>query len=147
MYALPDPFYQETAPVHTDMYIESQYAAAPLLAPDHKDRSAIYTHARQQGRWNQVVAGLDPASDFMKLLTYCPVRMMTCDMPPTFIIHGRADTDVSYDQAAQTAAALQSMGVEHRFISLDCGHGVYGDGADEAMRGSADFLDRHTSIT
>lgn len=143
MYARPDAFYIRTEKPYTQDYADAQYASAVLLAPDGKDRGAIYLRSRQQGTWNQVVAGLDPDKDLEAMIRFCPVRVMTCDMPPSFLIHGTADTDVSYDQAVQTAATLKSLGVAHEFVSLPCGHGVYGEGADEAMERSADFMELH----
>jgi len=140
MYAKPDPFYISTQPAYTEAYALAQRSPAPLTAPDEKDRMAMYFRARQLGAWNQLVAGLDPVSDFDALLPYCPVRMMTADTPPVFLIHGEADTDVSPCQAYQTAAMLASLDVRHRLIMLPCGHGVYGEGADEALRASVDFL-------
>lgn len=143
MYAKPDAFYQETEKAYTEEEALAKYAPAPLLGSNDMTRNAIYHRARQHGTWNQVVAGMDPVADFYDLLPYCPVRVMSCDTPPTFIVHGTADTDVSYAQAVQTDAMLQAQGVPHVFISLSCGHGVYGEGADEAMTQSADFLDKY----
>lgn len=143
MYTQPSLYYIQTQPAYTQAYVLEQRSRYPLAVPDGKDRLAIYYHARQTGTWNQLVCHLDPNDDVGSILPDCPVRMMTKDASPVFLVHGTEDMDVSYHQALLTESMLRALGVDCELISLPCGHGVYGKGADEAMARSADFVDRH----
>ena len=46
---------------------------------------------------------------------YCPVRHVTPEYPPTFLIHGTEDTDVPYAESENMADKLAKAGVQHEF--------------------------------
>lgn len=47
-----------------------------------------------------------------------PVYHITSSSPPTFTIHGTADTTVDRDQAKELVDKLKEKGVEHEFLSI-----------------------------
>jgi dipeptidyl aminopeptidase/acylaminoacyl peptidase len=47
-----------------------------------------------------------------------PVKNVTADYPPTFLMHGTIDTDVPHEQSAHMAEQLKQHGVRHEFISI-----------------------------
>jgi acetyl esterase/lipase len=52
-----------------------------------------------------------------------PVHHVTCQSPPTLILHGLADTTVDRDQSSELARVLAEHGVEHQLLLLpDAGH-------------------------
>jgi acetyl esterase/lipase len=88
------------------------------------ERGKFYTYCRQQGIWTSVVSGLDIVRDRDQILAYCPAYHVTPDYPPTFLIHGDADTDVPYDQSVQMADAFREHGVPYQFATIHgAGHG------------------------
>jgi dipeptidyl aminopeptidase/acylaminoacyl peptidase len=100
--------------------------------PANSNRGRFYLWCRQQGRWNQEVAGLDPATQNKLFDPYCPARNVTKRYPPTMLLHGDADTDVPFEQSEQMERVLRREGVEVEFIRMPGGaHGF--DGRPEAQ--------------
>jgi acetyl esterase/lipase len=94
-------------------------------------RSRFYLYCRQQGRWPREVTGHDPDQEPEWFESYCPVRNVTPEYPPTMLIHGEEDTDVPFEQSLLMSEALKRHGVEHELIALaGRGHGFDGEGME-----------------
>jgi acetyl esterase/lipase len=108
------------------------------------DGGAVYQHARRSGNWARVVSGWDPVTEAEKFRPYMPERNVTADFPPTFLIHGEADTDVPYECSTRMAEQFKKFGVPYRLVSFpDAEHGLPGvDKAkvDAAYRDAAAFV-------
>jgi acetyl esterase/lipase len=87
---------------------------SPLLP-----RYEFYVFCRQNGRWPQEIAGLDPLSQSEQLSNLSPERLVGPHYPPTFLLHGDRDTDVPYEMSERMAAVLQQQGVEHRLLKME----------------------------
>ncbi|MGD1994840.1 MAG: prolyl oligopeptidase family serine peptidase, partial [Anaerolineae bacterium] len=59
----------------------------------------------------------DPATEATAFAALEPVQNTDVDYPPTLLLHGRADTDVPFQQAQRMAAALEAAGVENELVS------------------------------
>jgi len=91
------------------------------------DGGGFYQHSRRSGTWAAAVSGWNPTADADKFTPFMPERNVTAQYPPTFIIHGDADTDVPYDSSAGMDAALAKAGVEHKLIRFaGAEHGLPG---------------------
>lgn len=126
-YSRPDPFYSRMPAVPR----EEAYAAVGQQvltgAESPNNRGKFYLYCRQHGIWPQEVAGLDPATQRRAFDRYCPIRNVTRKYPPTFLLHGDADTDVPYAQSVAMDAELTRRDVEHQFITIPGGpHGFDG---------------------
>jgi dipeptidyl aminopeptidase/acylaminoacyl peptidase len=89
-------------------------------------------YVRRRGLWPNAITGWDPATEPEKFVPYLPVRNVTPAYPPTFLMHGREDSDVPYAVAEQMAAELARHGVEHRLVGIEGGEHGY-QGADPAV--------------
>lgn len=105
---------------------------------------AFYQYCRQHGLWPWAVSGWNPWLEAEKFIPYMPLHGVTPGFPPTFLVHGEADSDVPHEQSVQMAAALRREGVEHRLILVpDAEHGLRGGDPRriaEALRDAAEFL-------
>jgi acetyl esterase/lipase len=110
-YSRPDPF----------------YCRQPLVTKEEADRPGsgkLYLYCRQQGLWPKVLTGHDPDAEPRAFESYCPVRNVTKDYPPTLLIHGTKDTDVPYSLSVQMDKELRAKDVPHKFITIPDGiHG------------------------
>jgi acetyl esterase/lipase len=130
---------------------EEAYAQVrgPAVA-DARDRKGngggFYQYCRQTGTWPKAVSGWDPKREGEKFYPYMPVRNVTGEYPPTFLIHGTADTDVPYEQSALMAGEFTKRGVRHELAPVPgAEHGLAGGGAKlvEAAYGRAfAFVDK-----
>ena len=106
-------------------------------------------HCRQQGIWPNEVAGHDPHTEPQWFDPYCPLRNVTAQYPPTFLVHGTADTDVPYAESKNMAAKLAESGVGHEFITVaGAGHGLSGakpERVTEIAQQAAEYIKTHTS--
>jgi acetyl esterase/lipase len=132
-YAKPDAFYRKQPLVPK----EEAYAAVgktPLAAAVGKsNRGRFYLYCRQQGIWNQEVAGLDPAKETKAFDPFCPARNVTAQYPRTLLIHGTKDTDVPYEQSVEMDRELTRAKVPHELITVEgAGHGI-GDAKPEVI--------------
>jgi acetyl esterase/lipase len=111
------------------------------------DGGAFNGYVRQRGLWPMAVSGWDPLAETEKFVPYLPVRNVSADYPPTFIIHGREDLDIPYAVAEDMVAELVRCGVEHRLIGIDHGgHGYIGADptiVEQAHRQAFEFVYRH----
>ncbi len=126
-----------------------QVSGAPIAnGGDRKgDGSAFNDFVRRSAEWPKAISGWDPKTETERFLRYRPVRNVTRDYPPTFLMHGEADTDVPFEQPQQMAAELARQGVEHRLIGIPgAEHGYRGGNQQllkEGHREAAAFVRRH----
>jgi acetyl esterase/lipase len=116
-------------------------------ARDRKgDGSVFYQFCRQQGLWPKAVSGWDPHAEPDKFFPYMPLKNVTADYPPTFLIHGEKDTDVPHEQSVLMAAELKKHGVDHRLLSIPgAEHGLAGVNSkvsDDAYQAAVAFLEQ-----
>ncbi len=136
---LVGPWYSEPSPHprHNKVKVSREEAYRQVGAEpvaDARDRKgnggAFYLYCRQTGSWPKAVSGWDPHKEAEKFAPFMPLKNVTRDYPPTFLLHGEADTDVPYEQSLLMAAELKRHGVKHRLIGIPKGeHGL--DGGDK----------------
>jgi dipeptidyl aminopeptidase/acylaminoacyl peptidase len=78
------------------------------------------------------------------------VKNVTAQYPPTYLMHGAADTDVPYEQSVMMATEFRKHGVPHEFITLQNGEHDF-SGADpvlveKAYRGAIAFVKKHLGM-
>jgi acetyl esterase/lipase len=124
-YSRPDPFYLRQPPVSRDEALTA-VGATPLSEPPTKNnRGRFYLYCRQKGIWPKEVAEHDPDREDSWFTRYCPVRNVSRAYPPTMLVHGTADTDVSYEQSKLMSERLRQAGVPHEFVTVpDGAHGL-----------------------
>ena len=96
------------------------------------DGSAFNDFIRRNARWPKTISGWDPVAEADKYTPYLPLRNVTEDFPPTFMIHGEVDTDVPFSQPQAMAAELARHDVPHRLVGIPNGEHGY-RGADRAL--------------
>jgi dipeptidyl aminopeptidase/acylaminoacyl peptidase len=147
-YSQPDEFYRRQALVPKDEAYGAVGGAVLAEQPTPSRRGLFYLYCRQNGLWPKEVTGHDPRLEPKWFDPYCPIRNVTANYPPTFLIHGTADTDVPYAESKNMADKLKEAGVEHEFVTVkDAGHGLSGAAPDEVARiarRAAAFVAAHT---
>lgn len=128
----PDAFYRQQ-PLVSKEEAQQSVGSRPLSeAPGSSPRRRFYLYCRQQGIWPNEVAGHDPKTEPKWFDDYCPIRNVTAAYPPTFLVHGTADTDVPYDESKNMAVRLAEAGVRHEFVTVKgAGHGLSGAKREE----------------
>lgn len=148
-YSQPSPHPRHNAMKVSREKAEQQVTGGPVA--DSRDRKgdggAFYLYCRQAGAWPKAVSGWDPHLEPEKFAPYMPIKNVTKDYPPTFLIHGETDTDVPHEQSVMMAAELKRHGVTHRLVSLpNAEHGLEGGDKtqiDDAYRDAFAFLRKH----
>ncbi len=123
----PDPFYNETQPplAWEDVRVAVQDHEIPWRSDPLGGQ--LYLHHRQQGTWGPTLMGCRPDECPEEYRRACPEVLVTPDFPPTFWIHGTADTDVPFECGESMCAAIKGQGVQCEFIPIEGGpHGVFG---------------------
>jgi acetyl esterase/lipase len=147
-YAEPDEFYRRQALVPKEEAYGAVGDAVLAEQPTASRRGRFYLYCRQNGLWPKEVTGHDPRLEPKWFDPYCPIRNITPKYPPTFLIHGTADTDVPYAESRNMADKLKESGVEHEFVTVQgAGHGLSGARPDEVARiagRAAGFVAAHT---
>ena len=82
---------------------------------------------RRTAQWPKAVTGWDPRTEAERYTPYVPVKQVTAAHPPTFLLHGRNDSDVPFSQPEAMAAEFARHGVKHRLIGIE--------GAEHGWRG------------
>ena len=152
-YAEPDLFYLS---LEREEWDEVRKCIGPVVLTECDDplKGAFYRYCRQNGLWPKHVIGYHPSERPEIFDEACPERLVTPEYPPTFLIHGTADTDVPFSCAQSMYDALQRHGVESVLARIEGGpHGVLGKspkwpGIDEpqvkaAIRDLGEFLAKH----
>jgi acetyl esterase/lipase len=128
----PDPYYLQE-PAVSEAEARASVGTAELTSAGKQPRRQFYVYCRQQGRWVQEMAGLDPETQREALERLCPVRQVTPDYPPTLLCHGDGDKDVPYTLSVEMAEALARAGVPHELMIVPgAGHG-WDYGVDDAI--------------
>ncbi|MCA9102526.1 MAG: alpha/beta hydrolase [Planctomycetales bacterium] len=150
-YSTPSPHPRHHRSQLTPDEAWKQVSGPPLA--DSRDRpgdgGAFYQFCRQTGGWPKAVSGWDPHNEADRFAPYMPLRNVDGDYPPTLLIHGKADTDVPYEQSVLMDRELQAHGVTHQLITIEgAEHGlVDGDSAaiDAAYDAVPQFFLHHTA--
>ncbi len=113
----------------------------------YQGRGLFYLFCRQRGIWLREVTGHNPNKrDWFA--QYEPIRNVSPSYPPTMLLHGEADSDISYEQSVLMQQVLARHGIEHEFISNpDWGHAFLyipnDPSVDEAFIQLIAFLQQH----
>lgn len=120
-YSRPDPYYcQQSAVSRKDAY--ASVGDKPISNElGSGNRWRFYLYCRQQGLWPKEVTGHDPDTEVTAFDPFCPIRNITSLYPPTLLLHGDQDTDVSYNQSKIMADELRHGGVPHELITISGG--------------------------
>jgi acetyl esterase/lipase len=95
-YSRPDPFYSKMQPVPKEEAYQAVGHSAISESSGKNKRFRFYLYSRQQGLWPKEVPDQEPKA----FDTWCPIRNVSAQNPPTLLIHGTKDTDVPYEQSA-----------------------------------------------
>jgi len=130
-YTTPSEFYRKQIPLidKAEAYkgVGGQVITGSEDGVDFKVRGRFYHYLRQNGLWTKEVTGLDPTSEKEKLDSYCPVRNVSAEYPPTLLVHGTEDTDVPYQLSADMTKELARFKVPHELVTVSgAGHGLAG---------------------
>jgi len=132
---------------------EEIFKAFPQSPPvaNQSDRegngNAFYNHCRKLGLWPLMVSGWDPQAEPEKYYPYMPLKNVTEDFPPTFLIHGTADPVVPHEQSELMVQEFKKHNVPHEFFSIEGGgHGVWRTPREAQARSQdllVEFIERH----
>jgi acetyl esterase/lipase len=151
-YSTPSPH-----PRHNQRKITAEEAWQQVSGPpvaDARERKGdggiFYNFCRQTGQWPKAVSGWDPRSESEKFYPFMPVRNVTAAYPPTVLIHGKADTDVPFEQSALMAQEFRKQGVAFQFHEIaKAEHGLTGGDSEEietAQRKAFEFVKLHLEM-
>lgn len=130
-YAKPSSYYCTKPKVGREQAM-SCVGTSPL-SEGPQERAGFYLYLRQNGLWNEMVAGLSPEKSYDRLVKYCPAFNIGSDYPATLMAHGTDDTDVPYEESAFMAKKLGEAGIQHELVTVE--NGIHG--FDEDMESSA----------
>lgn len=121
-------------PHYTDSNLNAREAWKQVSGPpiaNEADRSgdggAFNDFIRRSAAWPRAVTGWDPSAEADRYEPYRTFRHVDANFPPTFLVHGEADSDVPLAEPQRMAELFRQHGVEHRLIVLPNGeHGFRG---------------------
>jgi acetyl esterase/lipase len=121
-YTRPSSFYLQRPLVSKEEAYRS-VGGDCVSTPGEEDarRYKFYLYCRQQGLWPIEVAGHSQEVEPRWFDSYCPVRNVSGDYPPTVLIHGTADTDVPFDESVNMDSKLSLFKVKHEFLRIPGG--------------------------
>ena len=149
-YSRPDKFYCKQPVVSKEEAYKAVGGSVISSTPIQSDRGLFYLYCRQNGLWPKEVTGHDPDTDDDYFDSFCPIRNVSKEYPPTLLLHGTADTDVPYDQSVMMANELARVGTTHELFTIpDGGHVFDFVGLGEPKVANAfshvlTFLEQHT---
>ena len=133
-YSKPDPFYCKQPLVPKEEAYASVGGPVISEALSQPNRGRFYLYCRQHGLWPKEVTGHDPNTEPSAFDSFCPIRNITKEYPPTMLLHGDKDTDVPYSQSLMMANELAHVGVKHELITIHDGeHGFDKDFKDPVV--------------
>lgn len=110
-------------------------------------RATLFLYLKQTGGWLAAVSGLDPQRDRDQITSYCPIRNVSPEFPPTLFLHGTADKDVPVEQSLAMAKQLERHGVPHELITIEGGgHSLWGGDRkliEQAFERSMEYIAEH----
>ena len=110
-------------------------------------RGLFYLFLRQSGTWLREISG-GKSVDLEWLREDEPLFNISSAYPPTTLIHGGRDADVSFEQSLRLQRALASHGVPNELLSEEhWGHAFVYDfdkSAEEAFDRTVLFLQKYT---
>ena len=122
----PDDYYTSLPPVDGDA-ARRGIDHGVLTETSDPRRGDFYHYCRQQGTWARAILGYGPDERPDLYEQASPERLVTPDFPPTFFLHGTADTDVPFSAAETMHAALAANAVESHLAAIEGGpHGLWG---------------------
>jgi len=151
-YSAPDPFYLKGRLISREeaFSVISDSVVCSTPGDQWKPRmNLFYIYCRQQGLWPLLVSGHDPQKEPGWFLKYEPLSQVTAEYPPTLLLHGRADTDVPFEQSEKMFKALNQAAVPCQLIEQnEWGHVFDGAGLNNQAVGMAFdqvrlFLDKY----
>ena len=83
-----------------------------------RGRNKFFLYCRQNGLWTKEVTGFDPEKDRKKLDQYCPIRNVSTVYPPSILLQGNDDTDVTYDRSVNMDKELTRHKVLHELVTV-----------------------------
>ena len=145
-YSRPSPHPRHHSTKITREEAFKQVSGSPVSDSRQRDGNggAFYQHCRQHGIWPEAVSGWNPHKEPKRFYPLMPLKNVTADYPPTFMIHGTADTDVPFEQFVLMADEFKKHAVPHQLASIPDGeHGLAGGDAqliDDAYTKAFSFL-------
>ncbi len=131
-YSTPSPHARHHASKMTreEAYAQVSGTAVSDARERKGDGGGFYQYCRQTGTWPKAVSGWDPKREGARFVPYMPLRNVTAEYPPTFMIHGTADTDVPHEQSVMMGTEMKKQGVRHELVSVaGAEHGLAGGDA------------------
>jgi len=121
------PHYKDSSLPEADAW--QQVSGPPVSNARERrgDGGAFNDFVRRTAQWPMAVTGWDPRTEAGRYEPYLPVKHVTPAHPPTFLLHGREDSDVPFSQPETMAAEFARHGVTHRLVGVD--------GAEHGWRG------------
>lgn len=111
------------------------------------DRDKISTYYFQNGLWLQEVSGFSAESLASEIAPYEPVKHVTGDYPPTFMIHGTWDNEVPFEEPLEMSEQLKRHGVPYILWPIERGghNFIGGDPAqiEDAYKAMQEFMLRY----
>ncbi len=148
-FAKPSEFYRRRPLVSKEEAYRSVGHRILSEESAQNQRTPFYLYCRQNALWPNEVAGHDIHAEPGWFDPYCPIRNVTAQYPPTFLIHGTEDADVPYSESKNMAAKLAQSGVKHELVTVTgAGHGLLEAKPDELARiavRAAEFVGVHTT--
>ena len=120
-YSRPSQHYLQFPSVPEDEAVKCIVQDVPTYAKGD-DRWPIYLRARQTGTWASLVSGYEPSETNTALTAYCPILNIDENFPPTFLLHGSADTDVPLEKSTDMYDALIKKGIKTQLYIQQEGH-------------------------
>lgn len=123
-YSRPDKFYRQQPLVSKEEAYQT--VGGPVISStlSPSDRELFYLYCRQNGLWTKEVTGHDPDTEDDFFNSFCPIRNISKEYPPTLLLHGNADTDVPHQQSVMIANELSRVnGIQELITITDGEHG------------------------
>lgn len=120
-YSKPDPYYSLCNPISREDAYHDVGKGVVTDSTGTEHRNDYYLYCRQHGLWSREVTGYDPDLEPDVIKPFCPIINISQDYPPTLLLHGNLDTDVSYGHSALMAYQLLKKGIEHELLIVPGG--------------------------
>lgn len=129
-YRKPSPHYSKMTAV-PEMLAKQLIEKEPISAAPIEKRYAIYLYCRQQGKWIDYVAAIQPDEDITSLHDYCPLHLADGHFPATLLLHGDDDEDVPYEESAKMEKKLKQSDITSELITIKGGKHTFDEDMDD----------------